>query len=487
LKGATFFWESVVKHRTYVTGGNSESEYFWPKDSLSHTLTPFTEENCNVYNMLKLTSLLYKIEPKVEYADFLERALFNHILSAQNPEDGRVCYHLPLMPGAERYYRSLYEEFSCCVCSGMDSYTRHSEYIYAHNESDLYVNLFIASELNWKKKGITIRQETEFPFKEATLLKFTCSRTTEMNLRIRNPYWLSEPMTIRINGKVQTSTDSAGYISTKRVWQTGDIVEIKLPMNLRTESMPDDKNKIAFFYGPVLLAGALNKNDAEALVSADVAPALVPGQRPFVQWLKPVDGPIQYITTVARPEEVNLKPLFTLKTGPYAVYWQIITEKEWDQRIDLRDKQEADAIKLDRITFDKVMVGDEDTEKKHALTGNSTIGKGNSGILSDEAWRSAEPEGFSYTMASPGDEPVSLLCKFMGRIQNETWDCQIKIDTTTIFHLKRGMDDTYPVIPIIYCYPVPFELTKGKKSIQVGFEVTASKKMPRLMELRILK
>ncbi len=94
LKGATFFWDRVVGHRTYVTGGNSESEYFWPPDTLSNKVTTFTEENCNVYNMLKLTSLLYKIEPKAEYADFMERALFNHILSAQNPADGRICYHL---------------------------------------------------------------------------------------------------------------------------------------------------------------------------------------------------------------------------------------------------------------------------------------------------------------------------------------------------------------------------------------------------------
>jgi uncharacterized protein len=129
LKGATFFWESVVNHRTYVTGGNTESEYFRSRDSLSNALTPFTAENCNEYNMLKLTSLLFKIEPRVEYADFIERTLFNHILSTQNTEDGRVCYHLPLIPGGERYYLPLYDEFSCCVCSAMDSYTRHSEYI----------------------------------------------------------------------------------------------------------------------------------------------------------------------------------------------------------------------------------------------------------------------------------------------------------------------------------------------------------------------
>jgi hypothetical protein len=487
LKGATFFWDRVVRHRTYVTGGNSESEYFWPLDSLSNTLTPFTEENCNVYNMLKLTSLLYKIEPKAEYADFMERALFNHILSAQNPADGRVCYHLPLMPGAERYYRSLFEEFSCCVCSGLDSYTRHSEYIYAHTESDLYVNLFIASELTWKKKGITIKQETEFPFKDMTSIKFKCVNDTELGLRIRNPFWLSGPMIISINGQVQGLTPSDGYFSINRKWKDGDLVEIKLPMNLRSESMPDDKNKIAFFYGPVLLAGALEQKEATILVKDNQPPALIPGDKPFDQWLKPTGVALEYKTTIAHPDEINVKPLFELKTGPYTVYWQKETEKEYNERIILNKQRAENLKKLEPVTLDKVTIGDEESEQKHALKGNSTFGKGNSGILANESWRFAEPDGFSYNMQIPGDEPVSLMCKFMGRIQNETWDCKIKIDTTTIANLKRGMDDSYPVIPYEYFFPVPYDLTKGKKNIKVEFEVKNTKQMPRLMEISILR
>jgi uncharacterized protein len=487
LKGATFFWDRVVRHRTYVTGGNSESEYFWPLDSLSNTLTPFTEENCNVYNMLKLTSLLYKIEPKAEYADFMERALFNHILSAQNPADGRVCYHLPLMPGAERYYRSLYEEFSCCVCSGLDSYTRHSEYIYAHTESDLYLNLFIASELTWKEKGISIRQETEFPFKDMTSLKFKCSNDTEMDLKIRNPFWLSGPMIISINGQVQNLTPSYGYFSINRKWKDSDIIDIKLPMNLRYESMPDDKNKIAFFYGPVLLAGALEQKEATMLVKANQPPALIPCDLPFDQWLEPTGLPLEYKTKIAHPDQINIKPLFELKTDPYSVYWQKETEIEYAKRIILNEQRAEYLKKLEPATFDKVTVGDEESERKHALEGNSTRDKGNSGILNDEMSRSAEPDGFSYNMEIPGDESVTLLCKFMGRIQNERWDCKIKIDTTTIVSLKRGMDDTYPVIPYQYFFPVPYELTKGKKAINVKFEVKNTKQMPRLMEISILR
>jgi hypothetical protein len=100
-------------------------------------------------------------------------------------------------------------------------------------------------------------------------------------------------------------------------------------------------------------------------------------------------------------------------------------------------------------------------------------------------WRTAD-QGFSYTMTVPPDEPVSLSCKFMGRNQHESWDCDIMIDSVVIAHLYRNKDDTYPVIPFRYCFPVTYELTTGKKRIQVVFQVRQSK-MPRLMEVGILK
>jgi uncharacterized protein len=488
LKGATFFWESVVNHRTYVTGGNSESEYFHAKDSLSKSLTPYTEENCNEYNMLKLTSLLFKIEPKVEYADYIERTLFNHTLSAQNPADERVCYFLPLMPGAERKYYTLFDDFSCCVCSGMDSYTRHSEYIYAHTSSDIYVNQFIASEIHWKEKGILIKQETKFPYEDVTMLKFECKKDTELGILIRYPKWLSEPLSVRINGHAEHLTAEAGYCRINRTWHSGDIVEIKLPMNIRIENMPDDKSMIAVFYGPILLAGALEKDQAQALVESNSVPVLIAEDKPVDRWIIPADKPLWFVTTIARPKQVKLQPFFTLKTGPFSVYWQKITGIEWQKRITLQEKKKRDLKQLDLATIDKVIAGDNDSEQKHALSGKSITGSGNHGIFNDQMWRIATyPEGFSYELKVTGASPVALLCKFMGREQYERWDCKIKIDTTTLSILKRPKDDSYPVIPFEYKYPIPFELTKGKNSIKVTFEVNGVKRMPKLMEIRILK
>jgi hypothetical protein len=349
------------------------------------------------------------------------------------------------------------------------------------------VNLFIASELNWKEKAITIRQETEFPFRDITSLKFNCPTETFMNLYIRNPAWLAEPLKISINGKIQEISPASGYFSIGRKWKTGDVVEIKLPMNLRYESMPDDKKRIAFFYGPVLLAGALDRDEATSLLKANMPPCLIPEDKPLSQWLKPEGSPLEYTTTIARPEEIKLKPLFMLKTGPYAVFWQLETEKEWNQRTVLTHKREENLRKLEHDTFDKVIIGDEKSEQKHSLSGNGVKGKGNSGILNDEPWRAAEAPGISFKMELPGDQPASLVCKFMGRIQNERWDFKVKIDTTTLLHVIRGMDDSYPVIPYYYCFPLPSDLIRGRKEIKVDFEVLNPNQMPRLMELLVLR
>jgi hypothetical protein len=483
LNGAKFFWERVVNHRTYVTGGNSDSEHFAPKDSLSNTLTPYNEENCNEYNMLKLTALLYKIEPRIEYADYIERTLFNHILSAQNPTNGKICYFLPLIPGAERVYKNLYDDFSCCVCSGLDSYTRHGEYIYANNGSDILVNLFIASQLNWKEKGITLIQETRFPYEASTSFKMTCSKESGFSILIRNPYWLARQVTIKVNGEVQQLSASSGYFTINRKWKTGDVVEVALPMNIRTESMPDEKNKIALFYGPILLAGAFEKETADYLTLNRFAPALVPGNKTTDEWLVPSGEPLKFIATVARPREVRLEPLFSLKTGPYAVYWQKMTEKDWQQRVTNEALKEQDLKHLDKITIDKVIVGNEESEKKHALTGKTKMGKGNGGMLTDLAWRVASSsDGLSYKMKVPSNSAVSLSCKFMGRVRYEIWNSKIRIDTTVIAQLKTG--HSYPVTPFEFVFPIPLDLTKNRDSVKVVFD---NHRMPNLMELRIIK
>lgn len=489
LFGARFFWQNVVNHRTYVTGGNSESEFFGPRDSLSHRLTPFTEESCNEYNMLRLTSLLFQIEPRVEYSDYIERTLFNHVLAAQNPADGKLSYFLPLIPGATREYQLL-EEFSCCICSAMDGYTRYTEYIYSHTDSTIFVNLFIASEIDFKEKGIAIKQETSFPDKDISTFTIKCNNSVKMDLCIRNPYWANNAATIKINGKLQKMAASKdGYYHLRRNWLNADVVELKLPMHLRTESMPDDKNMIALFYGPVLLAANLDENEANALTKEDVAPALVPGKLPIKEWLKPTGTPLTYTTTILKPNQVEVMPFFRKKTGPYSVYWQKLSEKEWLQREARKQQKLDDEKNLDLVTIDKVIACDNNSEVNHKLIGSSTTGYGNGGILTDQCWRVSSNNSFGYELLVAESGQNTLFCRYMGRGPYEGWSCKITIDGITIHTLKRGKDDSYPVVIWQSTYPIPLELTKGKKKVKVLFEPIKGNnmQMPRIIEMRILK
>lgn len=490
LSGARFFWDNVVNHRSYVTGGNSESEYFGPRDSLSKKLSPYTEENCNEYNMLRLTQLLAQIEPRMAYTDYLERTLFNHILASQNPADGKICYYLPLMPGAERFYQTLYESFKCCVVSAMDSYTRHAEYIYSHSESAVFVNLFIASELNATEKGIVIRQETSFPDKDISTLTVHCSKPVKTTISIRNPYWANNKVSIKLNGRqLKTNAAKEGYFNIDRNWQNNDVVEIRLPMTLRTEAMPDDKNMIAFFYGPILLAANLTDKAANDLVNAYAAPALVTGNAPLTEWLKPTGNPLTFTTTKLQPEQVEVLPFYRKKTDPYSVYWQQLTTTEYMQREANKKQQQEEEKKLNLLTVDKVTTCDEIEEVNHHLSGTSTTGIGNFGINSNQCWRVSTTNSFGYDMAVSDAEQSNLFLRFMGRGDYEKWSCNITVDGTIIKTLQRDKDDNYPVGIWTATYSIPQAITKGKKKIRVQFEPIEKDKMqmPRVIEMRILK
>ncbi|GAB3818974.1 hypothetical protein GCM10028895_16800 [Pontibacter rugosus] len=158
---AGFFWNTVVNDRTVSIGGNSVREHFHPTNDFS----PMIEsregpETCNTYNMLKLSKQLYLTEASAEYIDYYERGLYNHILSSQHPTRGGFVYFTPMRPRHYRVYSKPEDGFWCCVGSGLENHGKYGELIYAHNEQDLFVNLFIPSTLEWKERDITLTQST---------------------------------------------------------------------------------------------------------------------------------------------------------------------------------------------------------------------------------------------------------------------------------------------------------------------------------------
>jgi DUF1680 family protein len=170
-KAGSFFWETVTANRTLAFGGNSRREFFPGAaaciDFINDVEGP---ESCNSYNMLKLTQHLFRVRASAKYMDYYERTLYNHILSTQHPEHGGYVYFTPVRPRHYRVYSAPNQAMWCCVGSGMENHGKYNEAIYTHQHDSLFVNLFIASQLDWKDKGMIIKQETTFPFEEQTTL-----------------------------------------------------------------------------------------------------------------------------------------------------------------------------------------------------------------------------------------------------------------------------------------------------------------------------
>lgn len=349
---ATFFWNRVVEERSVAFGGNSAREHFHdPNDFSPMVRTPQGPETCNTYNMLRLTEQLYRTgaEGRARLADYYERALYNHILSSQHPEHGGFVYFTPIRPRHYRVYSQPDSCFWCCVGSGMENHGKYGRFIYAHADDALHVNLFIASELKWVEKGISVRQKTRFPDEPATRLEIIADRPTRFTLHMRHPAWAAEGFRIRVNGEPWPDDSSpSSYVAIERRWRTGDVVEVDLPMTTRLERLPDGSDYVAVLHGPIVLAAKTGTRAMPGLVADDSrmghvaagrllpleeAPMLVGDPDTAAEAIVPVPG--ESLTFAApgliRPEsarDLELVPFFRVHDARYMLYWRMVPPGE---------------------------------------------------------------------------------------------------------------------------------------------------------------
>jgi DUF1680 family protein len=334
-KIAKFFWQTVLQNHTYVTGGHSDSEHFGEPGKLAARLGENTTETCNTYNMLKLTRHLFTWEAAPQYADYYERALFNHILSSQNPETGGVTYYHTLHPGSAKTTSLPFDAHTCCVGTGYENHAKYGEAIYykTADGQGLYVNLFIASELTWKEKGLTVLQVTQFPVISATQLTITAATAIRVPLHLRYPVWATNGVTLKVNGKaIKVKQAPGSYILIDRTWKTGDVITFEMPMSLHAEYMPDDANKGAFLYGPIVLAADLGTTRPEGPFGI---PVLVDAPKSkLTSFLTLVSNePLTFQTKgVGQPKDITLRPLFRFINNRYTVYLDFLTQAEWKSK-----------------------------------------------------------------------------------------------------------------------------------------------------------
>jgi len=336
---AGFFWNTVIDHQTYCTGGNSHKEKFIPSDSISNYLTGYTQETCNTNNMLKLTRHLFCWDTDPKYADYYERALYNHILGQQDPESGMVAYFLPLLPGAHKVYSTPERSFWCCVGTGFENHAKYGEAIYYNDGKGVYVNLFIPSELTWKEKGVKIKQETDFPDDENVKLTVNTDKAIKMPVYLRYPSW-TKNVEVKVNGKkVKVNQKPSSYITIDRTWKDGDKIEIRYPMNLHIAEANDDPDKAAIMYGPLVLAGTMGTEGMTApapfsnpdlhndyytydyKVPANLKTSLHLNKNKLSDYIKPVQG--EKLVFISEKDNIRLEPIHRIHHQRYVVYWDI--------------------------------------------------------------------------------------------------------------------------------------------------------------------
>jgi DUF1680 family protein len=503
-RAGSFFWQTVTTNRSLALGGNSRREFF-PAVASSIDFINDVEgpESCNSYNMLKLTGDLFRVNPSAAYVDYYERTMYNHILSTQHPEHGGYVYFTPARPRSYRVYSAPNQGMWCCVGSGMENHGKYNEMIYAHTKDSLFLNLFIASELNWRNKKIRIKQETTFPFEEQTKLTVT-EGAARFSLLVRYPSWVAErSLQVLVNGKAVTySVHPSSYVTINRNWKKGDVVQVILPMHTSIEQLPNVSNYIAILHGPILLGAKTGTEDLKGLIADDTRWAHIPGgaklpldkapiiiednRSRIVDGLVPVKNKPLHFTIpgfkIINPVKIELEPFYQIHDARYMMYWMVLNNTQYKTYIDSLSLLEKRKTALQNRTIDFVAPGEQQPEADHFIQKNNS----NTGNYLDEFWRDARGDGyFSYLLSTNNESGLNLIVRYWGNERgNRKFDIYIddeKLVTENIVGKwnQRAFQDVE--------YVIPDTMVKDKKSIRVKFQAQAGSTAGSVYYLRLVR
>ena len=502
-----YFWDIVTGERSLAFGGNSRREHFPSKEACMDFINDIDgPETCNTNNMLKLTEELHRRNPEARFADYYELATFNHILSSQHPEHGGYVYFTPARPRHYRNYSAPNEAMWCCVGTGMENHGKYGQFIYTKKGDNLFVNLFVASELNWKGQNVTLRQETQFPYAETSKITIAQGKG-QFTLQVRYPGWVKPgQFEVKVNGKpVNIITGPSSYVAISRQWKKGDVVDITFPMHNSIKYLPNVPQYIALMHGPVLLAAKTGTEDLAHLVADDSrfgqyasgkklpineAPILINNNIDAIaNQLQPVAGKPLHFTLSTKMVNgewsmVNeLIPFFELHDARYMMYWLALSEDSYKSYLDGLAKQEQERQALEARTVDKVQPGEQQPETDHKMeTDQSQVGNTNDTFFRD----ARDGHYFSYLMQTAGETDLSLRLKYWGVGEWKTHEFDIFVDDV----LVQSVNNTgkYRISEFKYeVYPVPAELLKGKTQVRVKFVAKPRKQIGEIYEVRLIK
>lgn len=502
-----YFWEIVTRQRSLALGGNSRREHFPTKENCIDYINDIDgPESCNTYNMLKLTEDLNRVKPNGMYGDFYETAMFNHILSAQHPQHGGYVYFTSARPRHYRNYSAPNEAMWCCVGTGMEDHGKYGQFVWTHDkgvkaEDDaLYVNLFVASELNWKDRKMVIRQQTAFPYAETSVVEVAKGKGTFI-LKVRKPSWC-ENFTVKGVGFDAASYEENGFVCMKRKWKKGDQVKISMPMHAYIKPMINVPQYVAIMYGPILLGMKTGTEDMRSLIAddsrfgqyaggkklaLDEAPILLPKHLDDIaKNLKPVPGkPLHFklATHMENTIDGELQPFFEIHDSRYMMYWLALGENDYKAYMQKLADEEKARQALEARTVDKVNPGEQQPETDHRMETDDS-NKGNTeGIFFRDA---KDGHYFSYLMQTKGETNLSLQLKFWGQDEWRTSEFDIYVSDKLLCSVNnshRWRTTQFKTVD----YAIPSEFVKGKKEIRVKFVAHKGKQVGQIYGVRLVK
>ena len=500
---AEFFWDVVTGERSLAFGGNSRREHFPSKEACTDFINDIDgPESCNTFNMLRLTEHLHRRNPDARYADYYELALFNHILSTQHPGHGGYVYFTPARPRHYRNYSAPNEAMWCCVGTGMENHGKYGQFIYTHKGNALFVNLFVSSELNWRENGVTLRQETGFPYGETSRITVVAGKGT-FPVLVRYPDWVKPgAFQVQVNGKpVEIVTGPGSYVTIDRKWRKGDVIDVTFPMHNSVKYLPNVPQYVALMHGPILLGMKTGTEDLAHLIADDSrfgqyasgaklpldgAPILIDDHIDRIaDHLKPVAGkPLHYTLDVKMENSIRneIQPFFEIHDARYMMYWLTLSEQGYKDYLEGLARAERERQELEARTVDKVQPGEQQPETDHQMETNGS----STGNTNDVFFRDARNgRFFSYLMKTDGRTDLSLRLQFWGVGEWKTHEFDIFVDE----ELLTSVNNTgkYRISEFKYeTFPIPASMLEGKEQVRVKFVAKPGKQVGEIYGVRLV-
>lgn len=334
LEVIKLFWKAAVTDRgMFSTTGMNAGEFWVPPHMQGHFLGSSDQEFCTVYNMVRTASYLLKYTGEAQYADYIERALYNGFLAQQNAQTGMPAYFLPLGAGSRKKWGTRTRDFWCCHGTMVQAQTLYPELVWFTDGDKITAAQYIPSEFTAEMNGanVTVSQTTGMKYyndqaffdekddgqMSRWLLKFSvkCDKPVRFTLSLRVPEW-AKGVELEVNGKNNAAPVKDGWLDITADWQN-DSVQVFFPSELRAETLPDMPELMSVVDGPIVLAGIIGSDCG--ITGADKL------NEQFMPQMEHTYGTFPWRQnswrTRNQPQSVMFRPLYEVTDEEYTVYF----------------------------------------------------------------------------------------------------------------------------------------------------------------------